>query len=69
MSRPTFHSGNPGKRSMSKFLSFFLFLTVFTETAQAEQFRVLLFTKTAGWHHQSLADAVPAMKQLAAKHH
>lgn len=37
--------------------------------AQAEQFRVLLFTKTAGWHHQSLAEAVPAMRQLADKHH
>ncbi|WP_144211507.1 ThuA domain-containing protein [Shewanella donghaensis] len=45
-------------------------LSLFTiEAAQAKQFRALLFTKTAGWHHQSILEGVTAVKQLAQKHH
>ncbi|MCL1065660.1 ThuA domain-containing protein [Shewanella olleyana] len=35
----------------------------------AKQFKVLLFTKTAGWHHQSILEGVNAVKVLAEKHH
>ena len=40
-----------------------------TSTALAEQFRALMITKTNGFHHQSIADAVPAIRALAEKHH
>ena len=52
-----------------KKLLFALLLAATAWPVHAEQFRVLLFTKTVGWHHQSLAEAVPALKQLAGKHH
>ncbi|MGZ9898537.1 ThuA domain-containing protein [Shewanella gaetbuli] len=38
-------------------------------TLLAKQFNVLLFTKTAGWHHQSILEGVNAVKVLAEKHH
>jgi len=34
----------------------------------AEQFNVLLFTMTQGWHHQSQLEGVAAMRQMADKH-
>ncbi|MDO3387612.1 ThuA domain-containing protein [Gilvimarinus sp. SDUM040013] len=37
--------------------------------ALAEQFSVLLFTKTAGWHHESINAGVTAMKKMAERHH
>lgn len=36
--------------------------------ADPPQFRVLMITKTNGWHHESIADAVPAIRGLALKH-
>lgn len=33
------------------------------------QFNVLLFTKTAGFHHESILDGVSAIRNLAKKHH
>jgi type 1 glutamine amidotransferase len=35
----------------------------------AKQFNVLLFTKTAGWHHKSTNAAVSAMQKIADIHH
>lgn len=35
----------------------------------AQQFNVLLFTKTAGWHHKSINEGVDAMRDMAEKHH
>lgn len=32
------------------------------------QFKALLFTKTAGWHHQSINEGVDAIRELAKKH-
>ena len=37
--------------------------------AHPPQFRVLMITTTDGWHHESIADAVPAIRGLAEKHH
>lgn len=34
----------------------------------AKQFRALLFTKTAGWHHTSILDGVTAVRKLANEH-
>lgn len=36
--------------------------------AQGGQFKALLFTKTAGWHHESINEGVTAMKALAERH-
>lgn len=37
--------------------------------ASAQQFRALLFTKTDGWHHESINPAVTAMKRMAEDHY
>lgn len=37
--------------------------------AQAQQFNVLLFTKTNGFHHESVNEGVAAMRQMALRHH
>lgn len=34
----------------------------------AQQFKAFLFTKTAGWHHESINAGVDAMKELADRH-
>ncbi|MCD2518494.1 ThuA domain-containing protein [Massilia sp. G4R7] len=36
--------------------------------AQAEQFKVLLFTKTAGWHHDAVNAGVSAVQELGKLH-
>ena len=41
---------------------------VTSTTALAEQFSVLLFTKTADWHHDSVAAGVTAIQELAKLH-
>ena len=38
-------------------------------TASAKQFRALLFTKTAGWHHNSVLEGVSAIRALSKMHH
>jgi len=45
-----------------------MLLGVTTAFADPPQFRVLMITTTDGWHHESIADAVPAIRDLAAKH-
>jgi len=37
--------------------------------ADAPQFKVLMISTTNGWHHDSISEAVPAIRGLAAKHH
>jgi type 1 glutamine amidotransferase len=37
-------------------------------TAPAEQFKALLFSKTAGWHHESINAGVTAIRQLGQLH-
>lgn len=39
------------------------------EPVDNEQFKVLVFTKTAGWHHKSQLEGVAAMRKMAKKHH
>lgn len=45
-----------------------LSLFVFNSSFSQKQFDALLFTKTAGWHHQSINAGVTAMKGLAQRH-
>ncbi len=51
--------------------SFSLILLVITsiQPVSAKQFKVLLFTKTTEWHHESILDGVTAMRKLSQKHH
>ncbi|UXP32315.1 ThuA domain-containing protein [Reichenbachiella agarivorans] len=48
------------------FLSALSCLMAFASTAQ--QFKALLFTKTVGWHHESIHEGVTAMRWLADRH-
>jgi hypothetical protein len=44
-----------------------MFGCLFSAVSSAQQFNALLFSKTAGWHHDS-ANAVTAIRELAALH-
>lgn len=46
-----------------------LFMTLINGSiASAKQFRALLFTKTSGWHHNSVLDGVSAIRKLSNTH-
>ncbi len=51
------------------FILIFIVNIFFTCAISAEQFKVLVFTKTTGWHHESILDAVSAVRSLSEKHH
>lgn len=51
-----------------KFILTFMCGLLLSVSALAEQFNVLLFTGTQGFHHQSQLEGVTAMRQLADKH-
>jgi uncharacterized protein len=42
---------------------------LFSSASSAQQFRALVFTKTAAWHHDSGHAAVEAIKKLGEQHH
>ncbi|AEE23182.1 MAG: ThuA domain-containing protein [Alteromonadaceae bacterium] len=44
-------------------------ILIYSSLAYSSQFNVLLFTKTAGWHHKSINGAVQAIEKLGDKHH
>ncbi|MFC3811927.1 ThuA domain-containing protein [Lacihabitans lacunae] len=47
-------------------LVFICLLLLFTsQVLSAQQFKVFLFTKTAGWHHESIHEGVAAIRKLA----
>lgn len=41
----------------------------FSTAASAQQFSALVFTKTTGWHHESIHEGVAAMREIAKRHH
>ena len=51
-----------------RILVFSLLAIVATLSARAEQFSVLLFSKTAGWHHDSINAGVTAIQGLGKLH-
>ena len=51
----------------SKSILLFAFLLL-VQSVSAQQFKVLLMTKTEGWQHLSIPDGTRAMKQLAERH-
>lgn len=44
-------------------------LAVVSQSLLAEQFNVLVFSKTAGWHHKSINQGVTALQNMAENHH
>ena len=55
------------KRITSK-LALCCSLLLISMSSYAEQFNVLLFTMTQGYHHESQLEGVAAMRELAKKH-
>jgi type 1 glutamine amidotransferase len=53
---------------MKKTIFFTLTCILLTFGASAQQFKVFLFTKTAGWHHESIHDGVTALRELSKQH-
>lgn len=53
------------KKLLTKNLLLILTLSVFSSSIYAQQFKVLLFTKTDGFHHESINEGVTAIKKLA----
>lgn len=54
----------------SRLLGFILgALVCFSFSAQAQQFKVLVFTKTDGFHHEAINEGVTAMRAMAVRHH
>jgi uncharacterized protein len=64
--KPTIEGSLMQKQVRVLFLSIFGLLAA--ATARAEQFSVLLFSKTAGWHHESILEGVTAIRSLGKLH-
>ncbi|TWI67765.1 hypothetical protein IP91_01884 [Pseudoduganella lurida] len=43
-------------------------LAIVTLDCSAAQFNILVFSKTAGWHHESIHEGVTALRELAQQH-
>lgn len=50
-------------------ISFLMLLVSFSGFSQQKQFKALLFTKTAGWHHESINEGVDAIRNLAERNY
>lgn len=58
------------KNLFRAFIFAFATMMVLSATAQrGGQFQVLLFSKTAGFHHESINDGVTAIRKLGERHH
>jgi uncharacterized protein len=56
-------------KNFKKLTFFFLICVLFSTQAIAQkQFKVLLITETAGWHHESIDNGIVAINELAATH-
>ena len=57
-------------RKISLFCAITLAMTLLINSSAvaAKQFRALLFTKTSGWHHESVLEGVTAIRDLAKTH-
>ena len=53
---------------VKKLILVLAFLSSWSHSALAEQFNVLLITKTVGWHHPAIHEGVAGMRHLAKKH-
>ena len=55
---------NYGQTIIRSFIIIFTLLVSFSGFSQGQQFKVLLFTKTNGWHHESIHEGVEAIRKL-----
>ena len=55
-------------KRLSNFFSFLIAIALCSTPAIAQQFKVMLFTKTDGFHHQSIHEGVDGVRQLASRH-
>ncbi len=55
------------KNNLFKSTVLLLLALTFSSATFAQQFKVLLYTKTAGFHHESIHEGVAAIRQLAAR--
>lgn len=53
----------------SRLYLFILFCCLTASVGYAQQFKALLVTKTAGWHHESINEGVAAIRELAKKNY
>lgn len=53
---------------MKKSILFILLSLLSMDVFAQPQFKALLFTKTAGWHHESINEGVDGIKKLAKRH-
>jgi len=53
---------------MARILVVVLLNLIVISNASAQQFKAFLFTKTDGWHHESINEAVSAMRSMARDH-
>ena len=53
------------KKLITKNLLLILTLSVFSSSIYSQQFKILLFSKTDGFHHESINEGVTAIKKLA----
>lgn len=60
--------GRMQRRSFSAPLLALCFLLLATAALEAQQFKALLVTETAGWHHPSITAGIPALQALARRH-
>lgn len=58
----------PNSKYINRFLicSFCLIMSI--KSVAQKQFKVLLITETAGWHHESISNGITAINELAATH-
>lgn len=50
-------------------IALIMLLVTFNSFSQQKQFKALLFTRTAGWHHESINEGVDAIRKLAERNY
>ena len=53
---------------MNKITCLILLMCLTISITAQKQFRALLFTKTNGWHHESIHEGVEAIRKMADRH-
>jgi len=58
---------NPKKMKKRLFSSILILMLLMSASVSAQQFRALVFSKTAGFRHQSIPNAIVALKKMGTK--
>lgn len=57
------------KRFLVVFIGLIFISLIGAPSAQAKQFKALVFTKTSGWHHESINSGITALQNMAKRHY